>query len=156
MRIIISYVYMVDNITKQSAVVAFASGLEPILGCIIACLPFFPGVIRHLTHSRTISALTSKKSAVSSAPATSAIGKQYSSRTFKRLEDIELDALRTDYTTVEGQASKLNNKSHASRSDEDASSWMEFLNEPVRGPNNIYVRKDITIREDAAQRVTRM
>lgn len=40
---------MVDNYTKQSAVVGLITALEPILGVINACLPFMPRIFTHLS-----------------------------------------------------------------------------------------------------------
>ncbi|KAL4744745.1 hypothetical protein BDW72DRAFT_199286 [Aspergillus terricola var. indicus] len=48
LRLIISYQYETSNITIQSAVASFLSALEPTLGIIIACMPFFPAFIARL------------------------------------------------------------------------------------------------------------
>ncbi|KAL4756770.1 uncharacterized protein BDW70DRAFT_164198 [Aspergillus foveolatus] len=48
LRLIISYQYETHNSTIQSAVAQFLSALEPTLGIIIACMPFFPAFIARL------------------------------------------------------------------------------------------------------------
>ena len=47
-RVFISAYYERDNNTKQNAIVALITGLEPILGVLIACLPFLPAVFHHV------------------------------------------------------------------------------------------------------------
>ncbi|KAL3483712.1 hypothetical protein BJX62DRAFT_244632 [Aspergillus germanicus] len=42
LRLVVSYHYKTHNLTVQNAISMFLSGLEPTLGIIIACLPFFP------------------------------------------------------------------------------------------------------------------
>lgn len=46
---------MPENIAKQYAIVMFVTALEPLLGIIVACLPFFPRWFKHLRGSNIIS-----------------------------------------------------------------------------------------------------
>jgi hypothetical protein len=50
-RIFVTSYYMTDNFTRQNGIVAFITGLEPIVGIINACLPHFPPVFRRLGSS---------------------------------------------------------------------------------------------------------
>jgi hypothetical protein len=50
-RLLVSSYYEPNNMTKQNGIVAFITGLEPIVGIINACMPFFPPVFRRIGHS---------------------------------------------------------------------------------------------------------
>ena len=48
----ISRLYLQDNYTKSAGIVSLITGLEPILGVIIACLPFMPPVVERVGQSK--------------------------------------------------------------------------------------------------------
>lgn len=51
-RVFISAYYKPENNTKQNAIVALITGLEPIIGVSNACLPFLPSVFRRISASQ--------------------------------------------------------------------------------------------------------
>lgn len=51
-RVFISQYYERNNVTKQNAIVALITGLEPVIGVINACLPFFPPVLHRIGDSK--------------------------------------------------------------------------------------------------------
>ncbi|KAL8665828.1 MAG: hypothetical protein Q9202_001950 [Teloschistes flavicans] len=57
-RVLIFRYYQLDDFTKQAAVVAFISVLEPILGVIIACLPLLPPVFHRIGDTKLYLVLT--------------------------------------------------------------------------------------------------
>lgn len=50
-RVICSHYYYIHNYTKQAALIALITALEPIIGVINACLPFLPLVLKRLVQS---------------------------------------------------------------------------------------------------------
>ncbi|KAI4266001.1 MAG: hypothetical protein L6R38_009021 [Xanthoria sp. 2 TBL-2021] len=58
-RIFATAYYYTDNYTKSAALVAFITGLEPILGTINACLPFMPLVAKRVAQSSLFQSLRS-------------------------------------------------------------------------------------------------
>ncbi|KAL3462034.1 hypothetical protein BJX64DRAFT_288775 [Aspergillus heterothallicus] len=61
LRLIISYEFYPNRPTIQAAVASFLAGLEPTLGIIIACMPFFPAFLARLRvrHGRRFFGLVS-------------------------------------------------------------------------------------------------
>ena len=51
-RVVVSIYYEPNNNTKQNAIVALITGLEPIIGVINACLPFLPSILQHISHTQ--------------------------------------------------------------------------------------------------------
>ncbi|KAI9717830.1 MAG: hypothetical protein M1828_007069 [Chrysothrix sp. TS-e1954] len=100
-RLVISYAYEPPNLTKQSAIVDLVTGLEPTLGILIACLPFFPTPLQRLASRFNVSLFSSSKKSkttgtAGSGPLSSGVGMSgpAQGKGFRKLNDgIELGYL---------------------------------------------------------------
>lgn len=99
-----SRLYLLDDYTKSAALVSLITGLEPILGVIIACLPFMPPVVERMGQSKVFhSTLTSylnpfaKRSwgrRTNTKASSDFVRIEESSSPVKKLQDVEMNPIK--------------------------------------------------------------
>ena len=130
-----------QDYTKQSALVSLITGLEPILGVTIACLPFMPLVFKNLKQTATFTCtskilkFTTKDDKGGNKAAINNSRAKHSGQ-FKELKDIEMNTLDSaSYGKTYVGTGSLN------RMPEERC-WYD-----MEGQDHIWVRTDVSVEE---------
>jgi hypothetical protein len=147
-RVLASRLYLLDDYTKSAALVSLITGLEPILGVIIACLPFMPPVVERVGQSKIFhSTLTSylkpfaKRSGgrgINTKASSDFVRIEESSSPVKKLQDIEMNPVK---------GSKGAGRSFVSTGSRyslpESGPWDNL--DHFRHQDHIFVRSDLTV-----------
>jgi len=141
-RVLASHYYYIGNYTKQAALIALITGLEPIIGVMNACLPFLPLVFKRIGQSKlflnaTASIRSISKRTNKSYLAPSGFARVNESGPTKGLKDVEMNPIKSP------TYGKTYVSTGSQNSIPESGPW-DDLND-FRRQDRIFVRQDISI-----------
>lgn len=144
-RILATFYYDVHEYTEQAALVSLITGLEPILGVTIACLPFMPLVLKHFKHTTTFTRIskilksTTKDDTGGDTAAINNSRAEHSSQS-KELKNVEMNTVNSANSGKNyvgpGSLNVLPEERY----------WYD-----MEGQDHIWVRTDFSVEEEIAQ-----